>query len=826
MAASSLHVASGAVAVGDGATGVGIGIAKGSTTAALGVARGAVSLGLGLARACVVAPAAVIGAGGPNCASEALWRADTAIAGAHVATTSALRRASANANDAMTKARTAAGGSMGRVRSLLQATAEQNGLHLRVVLGSDIAEVVLAAQRLIQEFGAPLFALPKKDLYSAARAWATLQWASRLLKKDPEAVDGQSSEAKLPLDSERWMRYSVATFGAYRAGKMLDDKNAELREKHRLRQEAFEKRAETRESVLSSLISSAAEVRDELGTTAPNRQERREAAAAAKRERRAVKAADKAARRAEKKKQKTIAQQGDSMDATEALPVEPSTAAEQATLNQDLNAEELLGEGLDVECLLIQALDYANDMLQSEQERDDAMLSDAEDTESQEPETLDSKVSNVSNRKIRREAAARERKMLKAEKALKNEALRTIRAQERQALANAKALRRQNLLEAKSKGNEVFRAAVEEWASPIGRAKQALVCAGLDPEGIEVVYFEDGNTPTSGEPHVPGQLVAVDHVKECVVVALRGSSCFRDALVDLDCKPEPLTLAGLRGLAHGGMLRAALKLAEPLAVVVEEALSKICVNSRRVIVTGHSLGAGVAALLTAMWHDDDKYLPATSVRCMAFACPQVLDMQLANGQASHTTSIVVGEDCVPCLSLATCTDLRDALVVLADDEAQGLGSAYSAAEIQADAEAENLQALADRYHAIRERVGTADFRLYPSGRLVKHLMGQKPRFVDHSAVDEMVVTADMVAGHMPRRYLASIVEITAIGGCSEDIWSEASTSLSSGIARALQELPSSVEGEAGPELARTGSQSTPCTADTAGRVQEHHEVEP
>lgn len=167
-----------------------------------------------------------------------------------------------------------------------------------------------------------------------------------------------------------------------------------------------------------------------------------------------------------------------------------------------------------------------------------------------------------------------------------------------------------------------------------------------------------------------------------------------------------------------------------------------------------------------------------------------MSSSLASAQAAHTMSIVVGDDCVPCLSLATCFDLRDALVLLAAPEAQGLDLSYGASDVLATAAGGDGSTLARKYRAIRELVGTAPNRLFPSGQLIKHVMGEMPRHASHDDVDEMVVTPDMVAGHMPHRYLASACELTAAGSCTEPLWTEVSTPLKSGVALALLSLPS------------------------------------
>jgi len=606
------------------------------------------------------------------------------------------------------------------------------------------------------------------------------------------------------------MRFACAAFGGYRAGKLLDDKEAEAREKQRARQEAVMKRQHTQESALSSFAEAVAA---EGAVALQTRQERRQAAkvekqerqavrASEKAERKATKAAEKAAWREEKTQKKLLAKRGSEIqDEDRALRAEVEAAMEVLGDPCMEGAEKPLDADLVVSCLA-DAFDGRSDFgldhfyeaeagfgSEMQQDGDKSSSSSSSDASSPSVCVIDKMARNEAKR-VEKEAKRVEREEMNAARAKEKEALRAIQGQERQALAAAKARRRKALMDAKAQGREAFREALLECQSMGGLGKQALACAGIDPEGIDVLFFAEGRTPEPGEPHVPGQLVAVDHEKGCVVVAMRGSSCLRDALLDLDCKPLPVTLGSQQGLAHGGMLQAATKLSEPLAVVVEEALGRLPEGSRRVLVVGHSLGAGVAALLTALWHEGGGRLSATEVRCLALACPQVLDANLSLAQSEHTTSLVVGDDCVPCLSLASCFDLRDALVSLADPASRGLDSSFEAARVLEAAQAGDDASLAEKYRTIRQLVGSAPDRLFPAGRIIKHHMGETPRYANHSVVDEMVVHIDMVAGHMPRRYLASVQEIEAAGRCSEPLWSDSSTALSSGLALATSALPS------------------------------------
>jgi len=284
----------------------------------------------------------------------------------------------------------------------------------------------------------------------------------------------------------------------------------------------------------------------------------------------------------------------------------------------------------------------------------------------------------------------------------------------------------------------------------------ALACAGVDGH-IEVVKFEEGTK----ELFAPGYLVAVDHEVNCIVVSLRGTCSITDALTDLVCEPESIQLGGQDGTAHGGMLRAAQRLDRTIAELTAMSLERIHPEApRRIIVCGHSLGAGVGALLAALWRDAAQF-PGVDVQCFAFACPQVLNRDLAVAQSNHTTSMIVGRDLVPRFSLATAQDLQAAMLCLVDPQSRGLPLSMRMEAIlsaKARGDSESLQAA---YHAMRPLVCTSPGRLFPAGRLIHLRPGKAPCSISCQDLDELHLSSDMASSHMPRAYLLAIQNASA-----------------------------------------------------------------
>jgi pimeloyl-ACP methyl ester carboxylesterase len=146
------------------------------------------------------------------------------------------------------------------------------------------------------------------------------------------------------------------------------------------------------------------------------------------------------------------------------------------------------------------------------------------------------------------------------------------------------------------------------------------------------------------EPFSPGHYVAYDRELRSVVVSIRGTWGVKDSVTDLVAFGMPFAFAGVEGFVHEGVYRCAAKKAEAL-----EKLLVASAQSDRVLVTGHSLGGGVAtvlALLLAQKH------PEWDIVCFAFAPAASLTRQLAEAPAVRAIvhSFVFRDDLVPRLS--------------------------------------------------------------------------------------------------------------------------------------------------------------------------------
>ncbi|XP_032250021.1 sn1-specific diacylglycerol lipase beta isoform X1 [Phoca vitulina] len=151
-------------------------------------------------------------------------------------------------------------------------------------------------------------------------------------------------------------------------------------------------------------------------------------------------------------------------------------------------------------------------------------------------------------------------------------------------------------------------------------------------------------------------LVALDHRKESVVVAVRGTMSLQDILTDLSAENETLNLeCGVQDCsAHKGISQAARYVYQRLVDdgILSQAFS--IAPEYRLVVVGHSLGAGAAALLAIMLRSAYPH-----VRCYAFSPPRgLLSKSLYEYSKNFIVSLVLGKDVIPRLSVTNLEDLK------------------------------------------------------------------------------------------------------------------------------------------------------------------------
>uniref|UniRef100_A0A8C0FDG8 Diacylglycerol lipase-beta n=1 Tax=Bubo bubo TaxID=30461 RepID=A0A8C0FDG8_BUBBB len=154
--------------------------------------------------------------------------------------------------------------------------------------------------------------------------------------------------------------------------------------------------------------------------------------------------------------------------------------------------------------------------------------------------------------------------------------------------------------------------------------------------------------------------VALDHKKEAIVVAVRGTLSFEDILTDLSADCEDLTLEDVleNGFVHKGITQAANYIYRKLINdgILNQAFT--IAPEYKLVVVGHSLGGGTASILAIMLRNS---FPA--LRCYAFSPPGgLLSKSLADYTKHFIVSVIVGKDLVARLSMPNMEDLKRRIV--------------------------------------------------------------------------------------------------------------------------------------------------------------------
>jgi hypothetical protein len=159
----------------------------------------------------------------------------------------------------------------------------------------------------------------------------------------------------------------------------------------------------------------------------------------------------------------------------------------------------------------------------------------------------------------------------------------------------------------------------------------------------------------------PGHFLLVTHAEAAVVLAIRGTLHLADVASDMMARmiPMPGLPPGSRGTVHAGILRCARAKLDRLLPAIRDTLARY--PAYKFVITGHSLGAGTAAILTVLLNLDRSLLPAnTRVQCYAFAVPAVFSYDIATSRelCANIVSLAAGDDCVPRLCLGSMKRLQ------------------------------------------------------------------------------------------------------------------------------------------------------------------------
>ena len=154
---------------------------------------------------------------------------------------------------------------------------------------------------------------------------------------------------------------------------------------------------------------------------------------------------------------------------------------------------------------------------------------------------------------------------------------------------------------------------------------------------------------TATEPGRVGHFIVSDKATKRIIVAIKGTSTFSDVLTDL----VGTTVLHGNTRYHEGMYTAAQMMLDDLQPLLQEFFLPAGYN---VVITGHSLGAGVACLLGALLKDSIPELVHNKKKRLsvfAYATPACMSYDACLRCKDYMTSVVNNTDCVPRLSVCS-----------------------------------------------------------------------------------------------------------------------------------------------------------------------------
>ncbi|CAI0470401.1 unnamed protein product [Linum tenue] len=171
---------------------------------------------------------------------------------------------------------------------------------------------------------------------------------------------------------------------------------------------------------------------------------------------------------------------------------------------------------------------------------------------------------------------------------------------------------------------------------------------GLDPDWMMVKKNHE-HTGGRSSPY----LIYIDHKNADVVLAIRGLNLAieSDYAVLLDNKLGQTKFCG--GYVHNGLLKAAQWVFDTECGVLRELIEKN--PNYRLTFAGHSLGAGIVALMTIYALQNRGRLgniERKRIRCFAVAPPRCMSLNLAVRYADVINSVVLQDDFLPRTTMA------------------------------------------------------------------------------------------------------------------------------------------------------------------------------
>ena len=292
------------------------------------------------------------------------------------------------------------------------------------------------------------------------------------------------------------------------------------------------------------------------------------------------------------------------------------------------------------------------------------------------------------------------------------------------------------------------------WSFSTNSAARSL---GVSSEDLLIEHFTDDGDGG----HCPKFLLFLDHQTSSLVLAIRGTFSVKDAILDAVAEDVPF----LNGMTHKGILSGARLILSKVSERLTEVLGQPEFSNYSLVVTGHSLGAGTAELITLELLTSNL-LGGREVRCVALAPPPVFRSEHSlPAKISSAIQIYVNKnDLVPRLSLASVAKL---LATVTEVDSLGLSLAEQLAVLRDRDTSEVRRNLRTLREIIRtDGQSSPDFPEHPG--TVYHIRRSKTDEKKHLVFRskskafsrKIVLTENMITDHCSVGYAEAILSLS------------------------------------------------------------------
>ena len=208
-------------------------------------------------------------------------------------------------------------------------------------------------------------------------------------------------------------------------------------------------------------------------------------------------------------------------------------------------------------------------------------------------------------------------------------------------------------------GQFILKDHIKSWFSRVTDKQVFLEYTGITEE--DLLYYKETSIK-----YLPAYAIVLCKEIGALLIVIRGTKDPFDALADLESHYKEYVYDNIVGKIHSGIYKSSKNLADSLKPKIREFLFTYSdflhgPKDYPIIILGHSLGAGCAAILRLLWKSDPE-MNYLKIKTYSYAPPAVLSLNLNSVLKGEVFSCVNGDDIVPRLSFGSVKDISDIII--------------------------------------------------------------------------------------------------------------------------------------------------------------------